>query len=507
MQLRDVYPVICLSGQGRSFWPVSRKAFPRQLSRFSNGRSPFQIFLQGSRDLRMAEPVLVAENESLFLIEEQLREIAMPSRATILEPLHRGGAASICAATELVAQKEPDALLLIILSENLRFDQESFRSALSIARGPALEGQLVLFGQHPIEEDASRDYIELLHGAADTPVAQAFTHFIQQPDPQALAAMHETNRYLWSADLVLASAKTLRAAFGRHAGSTRAAVRRSLREGNSDRGIYSLGNSFTGCDASSFTQAVLQHEEGMVVPIEQTSRNMNSWRDFWREAEQDDSGVAIKGAAVANSSRNSLLHNTAPGIQLVGLGLENIVGVVTPDAVLIADMNAVDDLPATVDQLAGLNLSQVTEMPTQTHWAGIVGATLPSVARPKRSKPPRAAGTPSAVRSCKRSAERFASGMRSTWSVRSSSRSRPASSASNRASRLDEAASLREVSPSDASSRARARASALAVRTSSAGRPELLVVLAESRVGALMVEAFPRSGALSCATVAPWLSN
>ena len=139
--------------------------------------------------------------------------------------------------------------------------------------------------------------------------------------------------------------------------------------------------------------------------------------------------------------------------------------------------------------------------------AGIVGATLPSVARPKRSKPPRAAGTPSAVRSCKRSAERFASRMRSTWSVRSSSRSRPASSASNRASRLDEAASLREVSPSDASRRARARASALAVRTSSAGRPELLVVLAESRVGALMVEAFPRSGALSCATVAPWLSN
>jgi len=370
MQLREVYPVICLSGQGRSLWPVSRKAFPRQLSRLSNGRSPFQIFLQGSRDLRMAEPVLVAENESLFLIEEQLREIAMPSRATILEPLHRGGAASICAATELVAQKEPDALLLIILSENLRFDQESFRSALSIARGPALEGQLVLFGQHPIEEDASRDYIELLHGAADTPVAQAFTHFIQQPDPQALAAMHETNRYLWSADLVLASAKTLRAAFGRHAGSTRAAVRRSLREGNSDRGIYSLGNSFTGCDASSFTQAVLQHEEGMVVPIEQTSRNMNSWRDFWREAEQDDSGVAIKGAAVANSSRNSLLHNTAPGIQLVGLGLENIVGIVTPDAVLIADMNAVDDLPATVDQLARLNLSQVTEMPTQTHSWG-----------------------------------------------------------------------------------------------------------------------------------------
>jgi hypothetical protein len=47
----------------------------------------------------------------------------------------------------------------------------------------------------------------------------------------------------------------------------------------------------------------------------------------------------------------------------------------------------------------------------------------------------------------------------------------------------------------------------LAIRTSSAGRPELLVALAESKVGALMMEAFLKPGALSCATVAPWLSN
>ena len=101
--------------------------------------------------------------------------------------------------------------------------------------------------------------------------------------------------------------------------------------------------------------------------------------------------------------------------------------------------------------------------------AGMAGATLPSVASPMRSKPPSEAGTPSAVRSCKRSAERLALRMRSTWSVRSSRRSRPASSASNRASRLEEASSLREVSCRDALRRASARTSALAMRYSSAG--------------------------------------
>lgn len=370
MQLRDVYPLICLSGQGRAFWPVSRKAFPRQLSRLTSGRSPFQIFLQGTRDMRLAEPVLVAERESLFLIEEQLREISMPSRATILEPLHRGSAASICAATELVAQKEPDALFLIILSENMRIDQEALREALTAARPAAQDGQLVLFGQRPAEIDPSRDYIELVHGAADAPVAQAFAQFISQPDRATAEAMHETDRYLWSADLVLASAKTLRAAFGRHSGSTRAAVRRALREGSADRGIYGLGPSFSACDTASFAEAILQHEEGSVVALANGARNMNSWRDFWREAGQDENGVAIKGSAVATRSRNSLLHNTVPGIHLVGLGLDNVVGIVTPDAVLIADMDAVDDLSATVDQLESLNLTQVTEMPTQTHSWG-----------------------------------------------------------------------------------------------------------------------------------------
>ena len=128
---------------------------------------------------------------------------------------------------------------------------------------------------------------------------------------------------------------------------------------------------------------------------------------------------------------------------------------------------------------------------SQTH--GIAGATLPRVARPSRSNPPSDAGTPPAVRSWRRSAARLRSRILSTWSVRSSSRSRPASSASSRARRLDEAASAREVSPSDASNSAMARASALSTRTASDGKTFWVPDAGVSTVGALMARECPCS--------------
>ncbi len=128
---------------------------------------------------------------------------------------------------------------------------------------------------------------------------------------------------------------------------------------------------------------------------------------------------------------------------------------------------------------------------------GIRGAIFPKTDKPKPSNLPRDAGTPAPVRSWSLRAERLALRIRRTWSVRSRRRSRPASSASNLDRRVAEAASLREVSARDASSKAKARACASSIKASSEGR-SLTVVMEQSNCWQQW---------LSCVRVCMWMSN
>jgi mannose-1-phosphate guanylyltransferase/mannose-6-phosphate isomerase len=99
------------------------------------------------------------------------------------------------------------------------------------------------------------------------------------------------------------------------------------------------------------------------VPLTSGWSDLGAWDTLWQAAGPDADGNAISGTATVLDCRDSYLRSESDGIQLVGLGLEGIVAVAMPDAVLVADKSRAQDVKAVVDTLRTAGVPQADEYP------------------------------------------------------------------------------------------------------------------------------------------------
>jgi mannose-1-phosphate guanylyltransferase/mannose-6-phosphate isomerase len=100
-----------------------------------------------------------------------------------------------------------------------------------------------------------------------------------------------------------------------------------------------------------------------VVPFAAGWSDLGGWDAVWRESAPDANGVATSGPATAIDCRNTLLRSEDPGVEVVGLGLENIIAVAMPDAVLVADCARAQDVKAAVAALKAKQARQAEAFP------------------------------------------------------------------------------------------------------------------------------------------------
>ena len=129
-----IYPVILSGGSGTRLWPMSRTLYPKQLLSLLGGESLLQQTVRrvGDRD-RFARPMLVANEEHRFIIAEQLRAIEAAPSALLLEPVGRNTAPAACVAALVLAESDPDALMLLMPSDHMIDDVAAFAAAIDLA--------------------------------------------------------------------------------------------------------------------------------------------------------------------------------------------------------------------------------------------------------------------------------------------------------------------------------------------------------------------------------------
>ena len=100
-----------------------------------------------------------------------------------------------------------------------------------------------------------------------------------------------------------------------------------------------------------------------MMPIDSGWNDLGSWKTVWQESASDAAGVALQGSARAIDCTDTLLRTDDSDIELVGIGLHNIVAVATGDAVLVADMDRSQDVKLAVQQLQDAGAKQALEFP------------------------------------------------------------------------------------------------------------------------------------------------
>ncbi|MBC6442318.1 MAG: mannose-1-phosphate guanylyltransferase/mannose-6-phosphate isomerase [Rhodobacteraceae bacterium] len=358
-----ITPVLMCGGSGTRLWPLSRKSYPKQFSPLMGNRSLFQASAMRLSGEGYAPPVVVTNADFRFIVAEQLAAIGIDPGAILIEPEGRNTAPAVLAACLYVKARDPDALVLAAPSDHVIPDTKAFQATVAAGLDRARAGDIVAFGITPTRPETGYGYLELSASATCGPVP--LVRFVEKPDRAGANAMVASGNYLWNAGIFLFSAKTILDAFAAHAPGLMTPVEQAMAQAKTDLGFLRIApEPWAGAKDISIDYAVMEQARNITaVPFAGRWSDLGGWDAVWEESGPDDAGVVTTGAANALDCRDVLLRSESESQQLVGIGLDGIIAVAMPDAVLVADKSRAQDVQSAVRLLKDMAVPQAVQFP------------------------------------------------------------------------------------------------------------------------------------------------
>ena len=361
-----IVPVLLCGGSGTRLWPLSRKSYPKQFVPLMGEESLFQASARRVTGAGYAPPVVAAGVDFRFIVTEQLAEIGVKPSAILIEPDGRNTAPAVLAAAFWLEKTDPEALMLATPADHVAPDAAAFRRTVEAGIPAAQDGKLVTFGVAPSYPETGYGYLELAEAAGEGELRPlALKRFVEKPNAARAAEMLASGRSLWTAGVFLFSVKAVLEAFRRHAPEMIGPVEESVSRGATDHDFLRLdAQAWSGAPAISVDYAVMEKAENLaVVPFRASWSDLGGWDAVWRESPRDSRGVSTSGAATALDCSDSLLRSEDERVEIVGIGLKNVIAVATPDAVLVADASRAQDVRAAVSALKAKGVKQAEASP------------------------------------------------------------------------------------------------------------------------------------------------
>jgi mannose-1-phosphate guanylyltransferase/mannose-6-phosphate isomerase len=347
-------PVILSGGAGTRLWPLSRELYPKQLLPLTGARTLLQQTALRLEGLSSAPPVVVCNESHRFLVAEQLRQLHIAPRATLLEPFGRGTAPAIALAA-LAALKgvgadanAVDPVLLVLPADHVIRDVPAFHQAVRAAIGAADAGQLVTFGIVPSAPETGYGYIQ--RGAASGAVFR-IARFVEKPNAERAREFLKSGEHYWNSGMFVFRARRYLQELQRLAPEMARICELAFRGAQSDLDFTRIeAASFESCPADSIDYAVMERTaDAVVVPLDAGWSDVGSWASLHQASEPDAHGNVARGDVICEDTEGSYLHSESRLVAAVGL--KDHVVVETKDAVLVAPRGRVQDVRKLVARL------------------------------------------------------------------------------------------------------------------------------------------------------------
>jgi mannose-1-phosphate guanylyltransferase/mannose-6-phosphate isomerase len=358
-----IHPVILCGGSGTRLWPASRRAYPKQFVPLIGRESLYQATLRRLSGPGFGVPLIMTVEEFRFMATDQAAEMGLADARVVIEPVSRDTAPAILSAALLLAEDDPDAVMLVAPSDHVIDDVQTFLEAVDMAAQAAGQGRLITFGVTPDRAETGYGYLELVAkpGAEAVPLAS----FREKPDQETAVRMLAAGNFLWNAGLFLFRCADVIAAFETHSPQLLAPCRAAIAAGKADLGFFRLdAAAYAAADTLSFDYAVMEKaSQVMAVPLDCGWTDLGAWDALWKILEADEAGVVAEGPVTAVECRDSYLRSEDSSVRLVGLGLDGIVAVAMRDAVLVADKSRAQEVKKVVETLRAAGVAQADDYP------------------------------------------------------------------------------------------------------------------------------------------------
>ena len=352
-----IQPVILCGGSGTRLWPLSREHEPKPLHALNGERTLLQqTALRCAALSATAEPILVCNEAHRFLVTGQLAAAGAKPKSVLLEPVGRGTAPALTlAAVHAVTADDP--VLLAMPSDHAIADPAAFARAVEKGAALAQQGHIVTFGIRPGSAQTGYGYVRGGRAVAGVPGAAFVEAFVEKPDAALAREYFDSGRFLWNSGIFAVRASVWIEALGACRADILKACERAHRNGRRDGPFFRVDpQSFAGCPGDSIDYAVMERiasgpgsPEAVLVELDAGWSDVGAWDALWAIEGKDADGNAVHGDVRLRDTRNSLL--VSKHRLLACVGLDNVVVVETPDAVLVARKDRAQAIGALVAEL------------------------------------------------------------------------------------------------------------------------------------------------------------
>ena len=351
MKTRELIPVLLCGGSGTRLWPLSRTHYPKQFIPLVGETSLLAQTLERVSGVSSgAAPLVVCNENHRFMTAAVLEQCQQTASAILLEPEGRNTAPAIAVAALEALAIGDDPVLLVLAADHVITDVAAFERSVLLAESAAMLGQLVTFGITPSRPETGYGYIRAgeLVGDGIFEVAS----FVEKPSLATATDYVESGEYYWNSGMFLFRARgyldELEAVRPKMLIAARAAHAKAVRDGVF---VHLDAEAFGNCPNESVDYAVMEEaKQTAMVTLHAGWSDIGSWSALHEATALDEQGNAVRGDVMLMDTEDSYVYADQGLVTTVGI--KGLVVVATPDAVLVASRDRVQDVRKLVQRLS-----------------------------------------------------------------------------------------------------------------------------------------------------------
>lgn len=350
----QIIPVILSGGAGTRLWPLSWGDHPKQFLSLISEKTMIQETLLRLKGLNIGAPIISCGESHRFLVAQQIGELGVKP-TILLEPMAKNTAPAIAAACCAAIKQDENAVVVVLPSDHVIKDVETFQNAVLLAAEQAEKGSLVTFGIVPTFPATGYGYVkggECVVSTESTPGRiYKLEKFVEKPCLEKAQGYLASGEYSWNSGMFVFKASSFIEELKTYNPEMAKLSIQAFEKAVVETDFIRLDkDSFDQIKGDSIDYAVMEKTtKGMIVKLNAGWDDVGSWSALYDISKKDANMNVVKGDVISFDTTSSYIRGGKRTIATIGL--DNIVIVDSDDSLLVAAKGKIQDVKKVAEEM------------------------------------------------------------------------------------------------------------------------------------------------------------